>query len=100
MFLDSTTDEVEANIIAEAMVSECDLEGRQYKLLREIADHKKDGNALNVADGSYRTRAGNPVPKRTTRGWKLLMEWVDGSMDWVRLSVRLSEVKKKFTRYN
>ena len=33
-----------------------------------------------------RTRAGNLVPKRTTKGWKLLIEWVDGSMDWVRLA--------------
>ena len=61
-------------------------------MLREISDHRKDVNALNVADGSYRTRAGNPVPKRTTKGWKLLLEWVDGSMDWVRLA----EVKEAY----
>jgi len=92
VFPDGTTDEVEANIIAESMVSECDPEGRQYKLLKEISDHRKDNTALNVADGSYRTRAGNPVPKRTTKGWKLLLEWVDGSMDWVRLA----EVKEAY----
>jgi len=73
-FPDGTTDEVEANLIAECMVSECDPEGRQYRMLREISDHRKDANALNMADGSYRTRAGNPVPKRTTRGWKLLIQ--------------------------
>ena len=61
-------------------------------MLREISDHRKDVNALNVADGSYRTRAENPVPKRTTKGWKLLLEWVDGSMDWVRLA----EVKEAY----
>jgi len=51
VFPDGTTDEVEANIIAESMVSECDPEGRQYKLLKEISDHRKDNTALNVADG-------------------------------------------------
>jgi len=85
-FPDGTTDEVEANLIAECMVSECDPDGRQYRMLKEISDHRKDISALNVADGSYRTRAGNLVPKRTTKGWKLLIEWVDGSMDWVRLA--------------
>jgi len=85
-FPDGTTEEVEANLIAECMVSECDPEGRQYRMLREISDHRKDANALNVADGSYLTRAGNPVPKRTTKGWKLLIEWVDRSMNWVRLA--------------
>jgi len=79
-------EEVEANLIAECMVSECDPEGRQYRMLREISDHRKDNTALNVTDGSYRTRAGNLVPKSSAKGWKLLIEWVDGSMNWVRLA--------------
>ena len=91
-FPDGTTDEIEANLIAESMVAECDPEGPQYKMLKEISDHQKDSTALNVADGSYITSAGNPVAKRTTRGWKLLMEWTDGSMDWVKLS----EVKEAY----
>ena len=68
------------------MVSECDPDGRQYRMLKEISDHRKNNTALNVADGSYRTRAGNLVHKCTTKGWKLLIEWIDGSMDWVRLA--------------
>jgi len=92
VFPDGATDEVEANLIAECMVSECDPEGRQHRMMREISDHRKNANALNVADGSYRTRAGNPVSKRTTKGWKLLLEWVDGSINWVRLA----EVKEAY----
>ena len=84
-FPDGTTDEVEANVIAESMVAECDPEGRQYQILSEISDHRKDKNALNVADGSYMTRAGNPIPKKTTMGWHILVEWRDGSMSWHRL---------------
>ena len=74
-FPDGTMDEVEANLIAECMVSECDPDGRQYRMLKEISDHRKNNTALNVADGSYRTRAGNLVPKRTTKGWKLMEAW-------------------------
>ncbi len=85
-FPDGTTDEVEANIIAESMVTGCDPEGRQYTIFMEISDHRKDVNALNVADGSYVTRAGNPVSKKTTKGWHILVEWRDGSMDWHRLA--------------
>ena len=68
------------------MVAKCDPEGYQYRIFKEISDHRKDGNAFNVADGSYVTRAGNPVSKKTTKGWYILMEWRDGSMDWHRLS--------------
>ena len=85
-FPDGSVDEVEANVIAESMVSECDPEGRHYKLFKEISDHRKDGTALNVAQGSFTMSAGNPVSKRTTRGWHILIEWRDGTMDWHRLA--------------
>ena len=84
-FPDGTTDEVEANVIAESMVAECDPEGRQYQIFSEISDHRKDDTALNVAEGSYITRAGNPIPKKTTKGWHILVEWRDGSMSWHKL---------------
>ena len=35
------------------LTSECDPERQQYRMLREIPDHRKDNTALNVADGSY-----------------------------------------------
>ena len=62
-FPDGTTDEVEPNVIAESMVAECNPEGRRYQIFSELSDHRKDDTALNVADGSYVTRAGNPIPK-------------------------------------
>ena len=85
-FPDGTTDEVEANMIAESMVAECDSEGRRFQIFNEISDHRKDDTALSVAEGSYMTRAGNPISKKTTRGWHILIEWRDGSMDWHKLA--------------
>ena len=68
------------------MITECDQDGRHYKLFREISDHRKDSTALNVAQGSFMTSAGNPVSKKTTRGWHILVEWRDGSLSWHRMA--------------
>ena len=53
---------------------------------KEISDHRKDETALNVTDGSFVTSAGNPVSKRTTKGWHMIIEWRDGSMNWHKLA--------------
>ena len=68
------------------MVAECDPEGRQYRIFSEISDHLKDDTALNVAQASFTTSAGNPVSKKTTRGWHILVEWRDDSMSWHKLA--------------
>ena len=85
VFPDGHTDELTANVIAEAMLSNIDTEGRHYSLLNEISDHKKDGTAISRSNGFYETRGGTKKAKKTTRGWKLLVEWKDGSVDWIPL---------------
>ena len=82
---DGSTQELTANIIAESMFSQIDSEGHHCQLLHEISDHKKDNSAIPISDGTFQTRSGNIVPKKTTRGWKLLVEWKDGSTTWVPL---------------
>jgi hypothetical protein len=85
-FSDGTTDELTANVIAENMLSNVDSEGYHYQLLSEIVDHKKDGSAIQISNGYIESKSGNrKTPKKTTRGWKLLVEWKDGSMDWIPL---------------
>lgn len=86
-FSDGTTDEIAANVIAECMLSQVDVEGHHFQILKEISDHKKNWDAIPVSEG-FHTRKGSThkVPKKTTRGWQLLVEWKDGSMDWVKLS--------------
>ena len=84
-FPDGSTAEYTANIIAENLFSQADSEGRQYMILREISDHKVDGRAISTADGFTTSKNGNKVPKKTTIGWQLNVEWKDGSSDWVAL---------------
>ena len=84
-FTDGSIENYFANVIAENMYAQIDDEGRQYQLLDEIADHRSDGTALRVENGFTVSRNGNRVPKQTTRGWYLLVNWKDGSSDWVKL---------------
>ena len=86
-FGDGTTEELTANVIAENMMSNIDPEGHHYQMIHEISDHKKDDTAISVKDGNIISSDGKTSrPKKTTRGWTLLVEWKDGSMDWIKLS--------------
>jgi hypothetical protein len=85
IFDDGTTDRYTANIIAENLYSQCDSEGRSFLVLKEIVDHAKDNSAIPISDGFMISYNGNRVPKKTTRGWKLLCEWKDGTTSWVSL---------------
>ena len=51
-------------------------------MMKEIISHDKGRNALNKEDAYYSTKTG-PKPKWTTRGWRLLVEWNNGSSSWV-----------------
>jgi hypothetical protein len=65
------------------MYSQVDAEGQKYSLLDEIIDHKSDGNALS-RDDSFLLDAS--TVRRTRKGWKLLVNWKNGSSDWISLA--------------
>ena len=83
---DGRIEDYAANVIAENLFSQCDEEGNQYMILKDIVDHKSDETAVSKEDGTYRNRSGTEVKKKTTKGWKLLVEWNDGTKDWIPLS--------------
>ena len=82
---DGTTEEFYANVIAENLFSQVDTEGRQYVLLKEISEHRKDETAIPISEGWLTLKNGRKVRKRTTRGWQLLIEWKEGGSDWLDL---------------
>jgi hypothetical protein len=84
-FQDGPTAEYSANVFAENISSQCDFEGRQFQLLVEISDHKKNASAMSKDDGCTMSHNGNKVSKMTTRGWKFNVEWKDGTSSWVLL---------------
>ena len=77
--------EVAANIIALNMYSQCDSEGNQYLLLSGIVDHRKDASAVAKSD-MWITPGSNRRMKQTTKGWRLCIEWKDGTTSWERLT--------------
>ncbi len=72
-------------MIADNLYSQCDDEGRRHAVLQEIIDHKKDRTAVDITNGHTITRRGRRIPITTTKGWKLLCQWRDGSSDWIDL---------------
>ena len=84
-FTDGTTEKYAANVIADNMYAQVDDEGNMFQLLLEIMDHKKDGTAIDISDGTVTSANGNVKPKITTRGWRLLVMWKDRSTSWVKL---------------
>lgn len=85
-FSDGTAGEYYGNVISEHMLSQVDSEGRQYLLMEEITDHRKDGRALSKEDGWIQVKPGRPKRRKiTTVGWSLRVRWKDGSHDWVPL---------------
>ncbi|KAI2504635.1 Reverse transcriptase (RNA-dependent DNA polymerase) [Fragilaria crotonensis] len=84
-YADGQTAELAANVIAQNMYAMCDTEGNQFLLLDGIIGHRKDESAIERAD-MYVQRGSNRHMRKTTKGWKLCVEWKDGTTSWERLA--------------
>ena len=80
---DGSLQELTANILDESLFAQVDSEGNHCQLLQEITDHRKDRSATPISDGMIRSHNIKLVPKKTTRGWELLVEWKYGSSIWI-----------------
>ena len=81
------------------MLSQVESEGHHYKVLTEVTDHKKDDSAISKVGGFIKSSSGNIHRKRTTRGWKILVEWKDGSVDWVLIKDLKQSTPVELTEY-
>jgi hypothetical protein len=84
-FPDDRSDEYTANVIAENMYAQCDIEGRQYNLIEGIIDHRTYGHAV-APDEMYIKHGSNKKVRKTTKGWHLCVEFKDGTTSWERLA--------------
>ena len=84
-YSDGQTAEIAANVIAQNIYAMCDTEGIQYLLLDGIVGHQKDMSAMERTD-MYVQRDLNRHMRKTTQGWKLCVEWKDGTTSWERLA--------------
>lgn len=84
-FNDGTSERYSANIIAENMLSQVDDEGARHEIFQEITDHRMNKRAIPKEKGFTVSHNGRKVPKVTTVGWELLVEWKSGESQWVPL---------------
>ena len=77
--------ELTYNQILVTMFSHIDDEGLHFQILSEITDHKSDGNAIPISYVFIKLINGKNLPKNTTSGCKLQVEWKDGLTSWVTL---------------
>ena len=85
MFPDGEVTELAANTIATSMYAQCDVDGNEYLLLEAFVDHQKSDAALTL-EQQKTNHNGRPSIRKSTAGWKLCCQWLDGSTSWVRLS--------------
>jgi hypothetical protein len=74
-FTDRMHERYQVNIIAENMYAQVNCKGNQYLLLQEIRDHQSDNSAIPILEGMVCSANGSQKPKKTTRGWFLLVQW-------------------------
>ena len=67
------------------MMLQVDSEGHHYQVLTEVTDHKEDDSGISKVGSFIESSSGNLHRKRKNRGWKILVEWKDGSVDWFPL---------------
>ena len=84
-FTDGSVDKYKSNVITENMLSQVDDVANQYLLMNKITDPRKDNTAIPISDGMMRGHNGNELPKITTRGWELLVEWKGCSTSWMKI---------------
>jgi hypothetical protein len=84
-FSDEQLLEYTANVTADNLYSQVNEEGHHQITLDEIVDHKSDKSAVLPDDG-YVTLNGRRHRRITTKGWKLCVQWKDGSTSWEPLS--------------
>jgi hypothetical protein len=86
-FPDGQTKEYAASTIAENMLTQVNCDGYSMTLMQGIIDFKKDeATAISKADKWVVTARGQRrLRMSTAAGWKLLIQWRDGSMTWIPL---------------
>ena len=84
-YQDGTTASLAANYIAENLFAQVDQEGNIHVLLDELIDYRVNGREVKLQDAFITTRTGTRRRHETTIGWELLVQWKDGSTNWVSL---------------
>ena len=84
-FVDGSMAEYSLNTIVENLYANIDDEGNLHSIINNIIDHRVDPSAVKKDEGTYKSNSGTIRKRITTKGWKILIEWKDGSTSWIPL---------------
>ena len=84
-FPDGEIKEYRAHIIADNMYSQVDAEGYIQNMMKIILDYNKDASAIDREDMYITTKSVQGRIQKTTLGWKLLVQWNNGTDKWIPL---------------
>ena len=84
-FVDGEKASLSGNYIAENLFAQVDDEGNRHVLMKEIINYRTNGTELKQQDAFVTTKTGTKRRQETTKRWELLIEWKDGSTNWVSL---------------
>ena len=87
-YADGNLEELTANVIAENLISQVDEDCRRQMMLGKIMDHRILPDAISKSKGTYVNKYGVKGRKITTRGWEILVEWLER---WV---LRLGSIER------
>ena len=54
-------------------------------MFQEIVDHRVDGKEIKQQYAFITTKTGTRRRRETTKGWKILVQWKDGSSTWIAM---------------
>jgi len=85
-FSDGHVAEFSTNVIAENIYAMVDSEGYETSIFKAIIDHRCDPSKIISPQNAWVTSYnGNQVPRRTTAGWELCVQWTDNTTSWLPL---------------
>ena len=84
-YFDGECASLSANHIAENLFAQVDDEGTGQVLMTEIIDYRTNRQEVKHQDAFIMMRTGTNRRRETTKGWEILIEWKDGSTNWVAL---------------
>ena len=86
-FHDGTYAEYAANVLLENLYQQVDDDGRSHSIFSSIINHSRDEEKSITSEDGYVEVNGNKYRRITTKGWKLEVEWKDGSSSWIPLKI-------------
>ncbi len=84
-FDDWTTRAYSANTIASNIFMELGADGYSSSLLYEIVDDKSSVEAAKMTDKYFITKTGTKRMLKITQCWKFLVQWANGTPQWIDL---------------